>query len=219
MQEKLRTLAVIVAVLVLAVGTWLAYERYSRRNHVITMVTDASARLSSVLHAHAGGAAPVDFESHATAIEGYASTLRRMNTSSFTPLADAADDYLVTAREIARRSVDINRARASLGASVPALASHIQSDRGAAAWTGEAMKLKQALDKDFRDYRIAVEAYRPVLASLPESHAKVAARTDELTPLDDALVKRAGAAVLDAYTAAEQNVKQVADLAGYAGRR
>jgi hypothetical protein len=219
MQEKLRTLAVVAAVLVLAVGTWLAYERYSRRNHVVTMVKDAAVRLHTVLQAQAGGAAPIDLEAHATALEGYASTLQRMQTSSFAPLADAADDYLVTGREIARRSVEIQRARHRFAASLPALADHIRSDRGAAAWAGEAMRLKQALDKDFRDYRIAVDAYRSVLGSLLVSQANVAARVEALPLIDDALVKRAAASVLDAYAAAEQNVKQVAELGRYAGRR
>src|SRR5688500_10440202 len=99
MQNKLRTLAVVVAVLVLAVGTWIAYEKYSRRNHVLTMVQDASSRLQALLQAQSGDAAKIDLEAHATAFEGYAATLRRMNTSSFTPLAGAADDYFVTARE------------------------------------------------------------------------------------------------------------------------
>jgi hypothetical protein len=219
MHEKLRTLAVAAALIVLAVGTWLAYDKYSRRNHVVTMVKDAAVRLTSVLQAQAGGAAPIDYESHATAIEGYASTLRRMNTSSFTPLADAADDYLVTAREIARRSVDIRRARERLTASLPALGQHIRTDRGAAAWTGEAMKLKETLDRDFRDYRIAVDAYRSVLGSLLVSQANVSSRVEDLPLIDDALVKRAAASVLDAYAAAEQNAKQVAELGRHAGRR
>jgi hypothetical protein len=142
-----------------------------------------------------------------------------MPTSSFTPLADAADDYLVTAREIVRRSVEIQRARQRFAASLPALAGHIKSDRGAAAWTGEAMRLKQGLDRDFRDYRIAVDAHRSVLGSLQVSQANVRAHVEGLQAADEALVARAGAAVLDAYAAAEQNVKQVAELGRYTGRR
>ena len=218
MRNKLRTLAVVVAVLVLAVGTWIAYEKYSRRNHVVAMVKDAAAHLEAVLRAQTGGA-KADLEAHATALEGHAATLRRMNTAAFTPLADAADDYLVTAREIARRSVEIQRSRAALDSSVPALGAHIRGDRGGARWTGEAMRMKQALDSDFRDYRLAVEAYRAVLPTLAASHAKVAAFIEDMPPIDDALVKHAGQTVLDAYTSAAQNVKQVADLGSYAGRR
>ena len=219
MHEKLRTLAIAAALIVLAVGTWHAYDKYSRRNHVITMVKDAAVRLHTVLQAQAGGAAPIDFEAHAHALEGYTSTLRRMQTSSFRPLADAADDYLVTAREIARRSVEIRRARERFAASLPALERHIKTDRGATAWTGEAMRLKAALDKDLRDYRIAVDAYRSVLGSLLVSQANVSARLEDLPLIDDALVKRAAASVLDAHAAAEQNAKQVAELGRYAGRR
>lgn len=219
MQNKLRIIVVVVAALVLAVGTWLAYEKYSRRSHVVAMVKDAAARLDAVLQAQLNDDPKVDLEAHATALEGYASTLRRMNTASFTPLADAADDYLVTAREIARRAVEMRRARTALDSSVPALSTHITSDRGAASWTGEAMRLKQTLDKDFRDYRIAGEAYRTLLGSFSASQSKAAPHVESLTVIDEALVGKAARKALDAYAAAEQNVKQVADLGGYAGRR
>jgi hypothetical protein len=219
MQNKLRIATVVVAALVLAIGTYLAYEKYSRRSHVMTMVRDAAARLHTVLQAQAGDGAKIDLEAHATAIEGYAGTLRRMNTASFTPLADAADDYLITAREIARRSVEIQRTGAAVRSESEALGAHIRNDRGAAAWTGEAVRLKQALDKDFREYRLAVEAYRTLLGSYGASQATVATYVEGLPLIEDAFVKDAGAKALATYTAAEQNMKQVTDLGAYAGRR
>ena len=219
MQNRLRIAAVFAAALVLAVGSYLAYEKYSRRTHVMTMVKDTAARVRDVIEAQPGSASKVDFEAHATALEGYAATLRRMNTASFTPLADAADDYLVTAREIARRAVDIRRSRTALDASYGALAAHVKSDRGRAGWPAEAVRLKQALDKDFRDYRIAVDAYRTLLESFPASQWKVVSLVDGLPLIEDSLVKTAAAKTLDAYRGAEQNVKQVADLNAYAGRR
>jgi hypothetical protein len=219
MQNKLRTAAVVLAALVLAIGTYLAYEKYSRRSHVVTMMRDAAARLHTVLQAQAGDSAKVDLEAHATAIEGYASMLRRMNTASFTPLADAADDYLVTAREIARRTVQMQRSRAAVASELDALGAHMKSDRGAAAWTGEAVRLKQALDKDFREYRLAVEAYRMLLDSFAASQAKVAPYVEDLPLIEDALVKNAAVKALATYSAAEQNMKQVTDLSAYAGRR
>jgi hypothetical protein len=220
MQNKLRVVAVVVAALVLAVGTWIAFDKYSRRTHAVKMVRDAASRLQTVLQAQTGGdGSKVDLETHATALEGYSTTLKRMNTASFTPLADAADDYLVTAREIARRAVEMQRARTALAASLAALSAHIQSDRGAASWPAEASRLKQAVDKDLRDDRIAVESYRTLLASLPASQAKVAPYVEGMPLVEDALVEQAGAQALDAYRAAEQNVKQVADLGAYARRR
>ena len=219
MQNKLRIAAVFVAALVLAVGSYLAYEKYSRRNHVMMMVRDAAARVRTVVEAQPGAASNVDFEAHATALEGYSATLRKMNTASFTPLADAADDYLVTAREIGRRAVEIQRSRTALDASYGALAAHVKSDRGAAGWPAEAVRLKQAVDKDFRDYRIAVDAYRMLLESFPASQWKVVSLVDGLPLIEDSLVKTAAAKTLDAYKTTEQNVKQVADLNAYAGRR
>ncbi|HEX2826677.1 MAG TPA: hypothetical protein VHP37_10055 [Burkholderiales bacterium] len=219
MQNKLRIAAVFVAALVLAVGSYLAYEKYSRRTHVITMVEDAAVRVRAVVEAQPGTPTQIDFEAHATALEGYAATLRRMNTASFTPLADAADDYLVTAREIGRRAVEIQKSSAALDASYRALAAHMKADRGAAGWPAEAVRLKQAADKDLRDYRLAVDAYRMLLESFPASQWKVVPLVDKLPLIEDSLVKGAAAKALDAYRAAEQTVKQVADLNAYAGRR
>lgn len=219
MQNKLRTAAVVVAVIVLAIGTWLAYEKYSRRSHVNTMVRDAASRLQIVLESQANPGAAVDLEAQATALEGYESTLKRMNTASFSALADAADDYLVTARELARRSVGIQRNRAASEASLKALADHMRGDRGAAGWIHEAVALKRALDSPMRDYRMDIAAYTKLIDSLPASQATLAALVEGLPLIDETLQKSARAKTLDAYAAAEQNARQVADLSAYAGRR
>ena len=220
MQSRLRTLAVIVAAIILAAGTYIAYEKYSRRTHVIAMVQDAAERLKNVLERAVAGSANPDLQAHATAVESHASTLRRMNTASFSPLADAADDYLVTAREIMKRSLQVQLAAARLEQSRDALAAHLQNDRGAAAWTGEAMLLKQTLDRELRDYRLGVEAYSTLLESLPASQARVRAYIDDAPAVESSTLQAAARRTLDAYAAAEQNVKEVADLRAYSrGRR
>ncbi len=219
MTRSIRTVAVVIATIVLVVGTYIAYEKYTRRNHVIALVNDTSSRLRAALQAQVAGTASSGLEAHATAAEAHASTLRKMNTSSFTPLADAADDYLVTAREILRRQADFNRARERAETGLAALTAHIQADRGANDWTQEAVRLKQALDKDVRDYRVAVESYASLLPTLAVSQAKIAPFVESSALIDDRLIADARRQALDAHAAAEQNIGRVTSLDAYRMRR
>jgi hypothetical protein len=218
-KNYIRTAVVIVAAVILAIGTYLAYEKYTRRTHAVAMVEDAALRLRATVQAQAEGSNPASDEASATAVEAYANTLRSMNTSSFAALADAADDYLVTAREIMRRAVNMGLAKARLTLSVEALASHIRGDRGAGAWTHEAVQRKQTLDTDLRHYRIAVESYATLMSGLSASQAKIAPFVDASVLIDERVIDQARKRALDAYGATEQNARQTANLAAYRGRR
>jgi hypothetical protein len=219
MTKSIRTVSVVIASVVLIVGTYLAYEKYTRRNHAIALVTDTSARLRAALQAQAADNAGSNLEAQATAAEAHASTLRKMNTSSFRPLADAADDYLVTAREILRRQADMQRTRERVDAGFAALSAYIKADRGANNWTHEAARMKQALDKDARDYRIAVESYASLLQSLSASQVRMAPFVGEGVLIDDRLVADARQRALDAHAATDQNIRQVTSLDAYRRRR
>jgi hypothetical protein len=214
MTKNVRTLSIVVASIILIVGTYLAYEKYTRRNHVVAMVTDTAARLRAALQAPASEGGGTRADSHAAAADARVTALRRMNASSFRPLADAADDYLVTAREILRRIEDIQNIRTRFASSLDALNAHVKGDRGRADWTKEAVRLKDALDKDARDYRIAVDSYSSLLQSFPASQLKIAPFVEHETLIDDETVERARKRTLDAFAAAEQNVRQAANLGG-----
>jgi hypothetical protein len=218
-KNNIRAAAVAIAVVVLAIGTYLAYEKYTRRSHVVTIVEDAALRMRATLQVQAGGIDPADAEANATAVEAYASTLRSMNTSSFAPLAAAADDYLVTVREIMRRTVNMRLSKARLAVSAQALASHVRGDRGASEWPRVAIQLKQPMDADLREYRIAVESYASLMSGLAASQEKIAPYVDASVLTDERLIGEARKRTLDAYAATEQNARQTADLGAYRGRR
>jgi hypothetical protein len=219
MTKNIRTFSVIVAALVLAVGTYIAYEKYTRRNAVVVLVNDTGTRLRAALQAQAAGGGNPDAEASAKAVEAHAKALQSMNSSSFRPLADAADDYFVTAREILRRQADIQRARAGVTANLDALGGHIKTDRGRSDWTREAVQLKEALDKDARDYKVAVESYASLLQSLSRSQAKVTPFAEPGLVIDERLIRDARQSALDAYAATDQNIRQVANLDAYRRRR
>jgi hypothetical protein len=218
-KNNIRIAAVGIAVVVLAIGTYLAYEKYTRRTHVVAMVEDAALRMRATLQVQAGGVDPADGEANATAVEAYASTLRSMNTSSFAPLAAAADDYLGTVREIMRRTVNIRLSKARLAVSADALASHMRADSGGSDWPRVAVQLKQPVDADLREYRIAVESYASLMSGLAASQEKIAPYVDASVLTDERLIGEARKRTLDAYAATEQNVRQTTNLGSYRGSR
>jgi hypothetical protein len=218
-KNNLRAAAVAIAVVILAVGTYLAYEKYTRRTHVVATLEDAARRMHATVQAHAAGMDPDEAEANAAAIEAHERTLRNMNTSSFPALAAAAGDYLVTAREIMRRAVNMRISKTRLAQSAEALAAHIRGDRGAGEWPRVAVQLKQPVDSNLREYRIAVESYASLMSGLAASQAQIAPFVDASLLIDERSIGQARKRALDAYAATEQNARQAADLGAYRRRR
>jgi hypothetical protein len=214
MTKNIRTLAVVLASIVLLVGTYLAYEKYTRRNHVVAMLKDTSARLRATLQAQAAQGGGTGAQGDASAVDASVVALRKTNASSFRPLADAADDYLVTVREILRRAADIESARARIATSLDALNAHVRADRGRADWPKEAVRLKEGIDGPARDYRIAVESYASLLQTFPASQLKIAPFVEHESLIDDQTIDRARKRTLDEFAGTEQDIRQAANLGG-----
>jgi hypothetical protein len=213
-RNRIRTIALVAATVVLVIGSYIAFQKHTARGQVTALVQDSSTRLRAALKA-LGANEVVDVDAHAKAAEANARKLRELDTSALTPFADAADDYLISAREILRRHADIVRARADLSANLDALATHMKSDRGAAAWPQDAVRLKAPLDRNLRDYTIAVQSYASLLGSLGASQRKIAPYVDNALLIDETLVDSARQRVLDAHANAEGAVKQAVSLETY----
>jgi len=217
---KRYAVAIVAIVIALALGVWLYqwYRVQSSRDAVVAAIKDASERLRASWPREANEPA-IDFEAHARAVDAHVLALRSMNTSSIRELGDAADDYLVTAREILRRQSAMQGSRERLSKDVEILARHLQSDRGRAAWPQQAVRLKSAVDTDLRDYRIASESYASLLKSLPASQAKVAPHLDRASIIDENAAKDAGTRALDALARTDENIRQLTRLDAYRGGR
>jgi hypothetical protein len=218
MKRNALVVAVIAAVLVLGVWVYKAYQKNSTRNAVLASVQDTSERLRAAVAATPAGE-PVDFDAHARAVEVRAGALRERDTSALRPLADAADDYLVTAREILRRRATMHSSRERLAKSLEELSRHMQADRGAADGTRQAVSLREPIDRDLREYRIATESYVTLLQSLAKSQAKISAYAAQVGLLDESTIKAARESALDALARTDENVRQVARLEPYRGQR
>lgn len=213
-RNKIRTLALVAATVVLVIGSYIAFQKHTARGQVTALVQDSSVRLRAALKAIVANEV-IDVDAHVKAVDANARKLRELDTSALTPFADAADDYLISAREILRRHADIERTRAQLAANLDALATHMKSDRGAAAWPQEAVRLKAPLDRDFRDHTIAVQSYASLLGSLAASQSKIAPYVDNALLIDETLVGAARLRVLDAQANTERTLKQGINLESY----
>jgi hypothetical protein len=215
MKKKALIPAALLAVAVAAFAAYKVYDTHTTQLRVIALVKDTTERLRTLLSAQsAGNAAPV-VEAHLSATDAHVSALRNMKTASLTPLADAADDALVTSREIMRRQLGMDQARKRLALSFDTFARHIRSDRGRNDWTREAVRIKAAVDKDLRDYRIAVESYSTLLESFPTSQAKVAPFLEPSLLIDEKLLRNARQRALDSYADTDQSIKRVSTLQAY----
>jgi hypothetical protein len=205
------------AVLVLVLGVWVykAYEKNATRTAVLSAVKDTGERLRAVVTATSDDG--IDYEAHARAAEAHAAALRNRDTSAVRALADAADDYLVTAREILKRRAAMQASRESVAKSLQAFTEHMQSDRGRAAWTQQAVDLRVPLERDLREYRIASESYAALLESLPASQMKIAPFGEAAVLLDPKAVKAAQTGALDALARTDENIRRVSRLEPYRG--
>src|SRR5687767_13828084 len=145
-------LVIVTTVVVIALAWWgySAYRTSTTRSAITVMVNDAAARLKPALAPPSGE--PADFDGGARAVDGYVASLRKRDPGSLLPLADAADGYLVSAREILKRRAAMQSARERTAKELAAVTQHLQTDRGRADWTREAVGLRDGLDREFREY-------------------------------------------------------------------
>lgn len=223
-QRKAIAVLALAAVAILAFWAYSVYQKRETRNEIITLVRKATDDLRASFKAHAmpspRTAPPAEAEARAAAGETRVKALRGMNASSMRALSDAADDYLVTVREILRRDADMARSGERLSSSLQTFAEHMQADRGMQTWPEEAVRLREAVVKNLRDYRIAVESYAALLGAFPASQVKVAAQIEPVLLIDEKTVEEARAQVLGSFAQAEKDITRLTQLDSYrtAGR-
>ena len=209
--RNLKIAALLVAIVGLSVWVYHVYQKRTTREATLSAVRDSGERLRKALAPSTENGIP-DFERDAAAVDAHVAALRARDTAAIRPLADAADDYLITAREILRRAAAMQGAEARLAKNLDALTQHIQTDQGRADWPQSAVRLRADVDRDFRDYRIAAESYGPLVESLPKSQARIAPYIHGALLLDDKTVRDARQRALDGLARTEENVKKVARL-------
>ena len=218
---RFTAVALVALVAASALGYW-AYGEYRKRElqaAVVALVTETSRQLRDALTADAAPAsdpqaAASRLEAQAGEIDQGLEALRRMNPAPNRPLVDAAELYVVTARELLRRMAASKRSRVELAASTHALRALVHdTGRRSGAWIGGMLRANERLDKAYFNYRVAGEALAGLFDSLRRARASLAARVDPALLLDETLRASAEARALAAAKRASEELGEVRRLA------
>lgn len=193
-------LAIAVGVLLAASVIWWGYKAHHVRllmSTVTALARETGTRLRDALSLDVKP--PADqaeeitrkFEDHFAAVEKHLQKLRGMDTSSMPALGEAADDYVLTGREILRRLAASHRSRLQFSQSSQALLEHMRADSGGGSWVGQAVRLKDRAEKDFSEHKAATETLAKLLAAFPAAQTAIAPYVETSLLIDEKLLDAA----------------------------
>lgn len=221
-----RTKILLAALITVATGSAFGYwsvaehEQRERRNDVLWLVQDTSLRLRAALAAEAPAAFSKEdvlrsLYDHAVAVDGHLHKLRNMELSGIGNLADAAEDYLLTGREILLRRASSQRHRLKVSDDLHRLRNHMRADNRTGAWVTEAVRAKERVEEGYRDYRVASSALGILLQSFPAAQAKIAPHVEAALLIDDNVVNEAHQRITLATRETVRELDRYANLASY----
>jgi hypothetical protein len=215
MSKPIKIAAAVVAVLVIAAGavlTWNQHKKTQLRGDITALVVDASARLRRALDMEADQKAAdtadgvAQLEQDSAAFDRQLGVLHALDTRRDAALAEAADDYLGTARQLTVYQARMHRLRIDIGGAVQALDEHMRgADRRAPGWIGEAMRRKDFLEKKYIDYRMANDGFVDLARTYLDSRKGLLPLVGAQAVVDDRLAA-------DARRNAQEAAKQTAAL-------
>lgn len=215
MSKPHKIAAAVVAALVIAAGAallWSQHKKAELRGDIAALVVDASARLRAALGMEADQKAAdtaegvAQLEQDSAAFDRQLGVLHALDARRDAALANAADDYLTTARQLTLYQARMHRMRIDVDGAVQALDEHMRNaDRRARGWIGEAMRKKDVLEKKFFDYRMACNGFADLARGYPDSRKQLALLVGAQAVADDQLA-------VDAHTHAREAAKQTAAL-------
>lgn len=222
-RNKTVAIALVSALAASALGYWgySAHQKRELHKAVVALVTDTSARLRDALNIEAG-LPPADpaatvrkLDEHAAAVDRNLTEIKRMDASRNLALADATDSYLLTVREILRYQASSHWFRLGLSESTQALRDHMRADDRSGSWVREAVRAKEQVNTDYRDYRLASDAFRTLLESFPADQAKIAPYVGASPLIDQNLVGTARERALEVSKQAAGEMEKIKQLDAY----
>lgn len=214
---RFRHAVIAAALLLAAITTWWVYKAHQQRQIAATVTAlarEAGTRLRDALVLDAQPQAEDNvrkLEEHLVAVDRHLQKLRGLNTntSSMLVLGEAADDYVLTAREILRRLAVGQRSRLEFAQSSRALLEHMRADHGGASWVGEAVRLKERVEKDFSDHKAAAETLVKLLESFPAAQSRIAPYIETPLLIDDKLLDAARQRALASARQAADEIEKI----------
>src|SRR5216684_171874 len=217
-----RTAALLAAALAVAsaLGYWgvSTYRKSELQKAVTALVKDTSERLQAAL-AIETGTMPADqtvgkLDDHAQEVDKHVLELRDMSASPDRALVDAAEEYMLTVRQILRNQAASHRYRIQVSASDRALRDHMRAaKRRSGSWIQEALRAKDRLEKDYFDYRISVDAFGRLLESYPSTRKKLALQVGAGLLVEEAVAANARKRALATSKRGADDVERTRQLA------
>jgi hypothetical protein len=186
---------------------------------VSALVSDSSERLQAALTLEteatiaSSGQTVGRLDEHAQEVDKHVSELHDLSASPNRELVAAAEEYLLTVRQILREQAASHRYRVQLTASDERLREHMRkAGRRSAGWIDEAVRSKERLERNYFDYRVSVEALERLLASYPSARKKMATQL-RVPLLADEEVERARKRAVAGSKRVAANMEQARQLA------
>jgi len=219
-----RTTALGLAALVIvsALGYWgvSAYRKSQLQRAVTALVQDSSERLRGALAVeteavHDDTARMVQrLDDQAQEVDKHVIELRGMSASLNPALVYAAEEYLLTVRQMLRNQAASHRYRIQVSASEQALRDHMRSaNRRSGNWIKEAVRAKDRMEKEYFDYRISVDAFGRLLESYPATRKKLAQQVGAGLLVEEAVAANARKRVLATSKRVADDVERARQLA------
>ena len=219
-----RSTALGLAALVIAsaLGYWgvSAYRKSQLQKAVTALVKDSSERLQGALAVETGAASEdsaqtvVKLDDQAQEVDKHVIELRGMSASPNRALVDAAEEYLLTVRQILRNQAASHRYRIQVSANERALRDHMRTaNRRSGTWIQDALRAKDRLEKDYFDYRLSVETFGRLLESYPGARKKLALHVGAGVLADEAVAANARKRVLANSRRVAEDVERARQLA------
>ena len=171
----------IIAIAALALIGYVAYgnvQKKAQQRQVIATVEDTTEKLRQALAT----------KSSPELAQALDANLQSARAPRDPQVADAAEHYILSAREIARRRSESNGLWARAEESRRALAGHMaRAERRSEPWLRSAIALKKRVEDDYFALTLNLKALDEILFKLPEEEKPFAARygADRLLPRDE----------------------------------
>ena len=162
----------------LALGGYLFYaavQKRAQQHQIVAMVQDTTEKLRQALAAKPA----------TDLVEAIDANLKAARAPRDPRLADAAERYILGAREIARRRVAVAGLERQAAASRQALSGHMaRAARRNDAWMRDALALKKRVENDYFDLGVTLKAIDDLLFKLPDSERALEPRVGASSLLD-----------------------------------
>ncbi len=167
--------AVLVITAVAGYAVWDRHQTKTLQDATLTRIDNATQALRTALAPAQDPIAQSQVVAAAVErVEQDLSALRATATSRILLLGAGADTYLHTTRELLKRQAAVLVLDTSVRNGIAAFRDHLAGSRAASNWAGDAVRLKNRLEQDFREYQRAVDAHTGIADGYADAHKALA---------------------------------------------